>query len=87
MKEGGRACEIVALLQRTELDDGQVTVPPAFWFDQIGHDGTKKEKELSSTWLRWSGFIQFSLPPPFSSLRTVCHTSFPPCDLNGFSSG
>ena len=64
-----------------------MTVPAAFRFDQIGHEGTKKEKELSSAQLRWSGFIQLNLAPPFSSLRTVCHSSFPPCDLNGFSSG
>lgn len=48
MKERGRACEIVAILQRTELDDRQGTVPIASRFDQIGHDRTKKEKELSS---------------------------------------
>lgn len=48
MEEGGRACEIVAILQRTELDDKQVTVPPASRFDQIGHDHTQEEKELSS---------------------------------------
>lgn len=47
-REGGRACEIVAILQRTELDDKQVTVPPVSRFDQIGHDHTKEEKELSS---------------------------------------
>lgn len=63
MEEGGRACEIVAILQRTELDDKQVTVPPVSRFDQIGHDHTKEEKELSSDLVEKVHTVESSASP------------------------